>query len=167
MLAFRAGDSVYTKQKMVLVSLLFFVYFGILFLFSLVSHPVYYCGFLVANALICSLICYSVFGFRWYSVLFCLVYIGGVYILFVFVSVYRPNRSYATHLKIDFSSLLLLTFMILLVGYSVASGVLAAEFSRYLCTGSEGAFYVVCCLMLLFGFLVLRMVMSVKLNYYR
>ena len=149
------------------VSLRFFLYFFILFLFSLVSHPVYYCGFLVVNSLLCRFICYFIFGFSWYSLLFCLVYIGGVYILFVFVSVYRPKRSYVTYLNLDFSSLFLLAFFLLIIGCLLIYKTVRIEFSKFLCTVKEGKFYVVMCLTLLFGFLVLSMVMSIKLNYYR
>lgn len=149
------------------VSVSFFVYFLILFLFSLIRHPVYYCGLLVINSMICSFICYSIFGFSWYSLLFCLVYIGGVYILFVFVSVYRPNRNYVNYLNLDFSSLFLLLFIILIVGCILFYGVLKREFRRFLCNQCEGNFYVAMCLTLLFGFLVLSIIMSIKLNYYR
>lgn len=149
------------------VSILFFVYFLMLFLFSLVRHPVYYCGFLVVNSIICSFIGYLLFGFRWYSLLFCLIYIGGVYILFVFVSVYSPNRNYVTYYNIKFSSLFLLIFILLTMGCLLMYSVSVTEFSRFLCTINEGNFYVIMCLTLLFGFMVLSLIMSIKLNYYR
>nr|YP_009175579.1 NADH dehydrogenase subunit 6 [Drepanidotaenia lanceolata]ALH16567.1 NADH dehydrogenase subunit 6 [Drepanidotaenia lanceolata] len=149
------------------VSVSFFIYFLVLFVFSLVSQPVYYCGFLVLNSLICSFICYSIFGFSWYPLLFCLVYIGGVYILFVFVSVYSPNNNYVTYFNLNFSSLFLLMFTLLAVGCLLIYNLTTWEFSSFLCNVSEGVFYVIMCLTLLFGFLVLSMIMSVKLNYYR
>ena len=152
---------------MIGVSLSFFFYFLVLFLFSLVSQPVYYCGFLVINSIICSFICYSIFGFSWYSLLFCLVYIGGVYILFVFVSIYRPNSSYVTYFNLRFSSLFLLMFTLLMIGCLFIYNLIFIEFSAFLCTISEGTFYVVMCLTLIFSFLVLSMVMRVKLKYYR
>lgn len=149
------------------VSILFFAYFLMLFLFSLVSHPVYYCGFLVVNVLICSFIGYLILGFGWYSLIFCLIYIGGVYILFVFVSVYRPNKNYITYYNLSFSLLFLLIFVMLIIGYLFTYNIVPAEFSSFLCTINEGKFYVVMCLMLLFGFVILRLVMSIKFNYYR
>nr|QCP68146.1 NADH dehydrogenase subunit 6 [Fimbriaria fasciolaris] len=152
---------------MILVTLSFFIYFLTLFLFSLFSHPVYYCGLLVLNSLICSLICYTIFGFSWYPLLFCLVYIGGVYILFVFVSVYSPNTNYVNYFNLDLSIFFLIVFILLILGLFLMYGVYNIEFSSFLCNISEGNFYVAMCLTLLFGFLVLSMIMSIKLNYYR
>lgn len=152
---------------MIWVSVLFFVYFLILFLFSLVRHPVYYCGFLVVNSLICRFIGYLILGFRWYSLLFCLIYIGGVYILFVFVSVYSPNRNYVTCYNMNIFSLFFLVFVLLIMGSLVVYNVYIVEFRRFLCTINEGNFYVSMCLTLLFGFIVLSLIMRVKLNYYR
>nr|UFQ88999.1 NADH dehydrogenase subunit 6 [Acanthobothrium sp. MZUSP 8033]UFQ89011.1 NADH dehydrogenase subunit 6 [Acanthobothrium sp. MZUSP 8034]UFQ89023.1 NADH dehydrogenase subunit 6 [Acanthobothrium sp. MZUSP 8035] len=151
---------------MVLASAFFF-YFFCLVMFSLISHPVYYCVLLVLNSLICSFICYGVYGFSWYSILFCLVYIGGVYILFVFVSVHSPNSSVVSYWNFS------LIFSFLFIFFSIMAGVLVyylslnAEFSSFLCNISEGPLYLVMCLTLLFGFFVLSLVMSVKLNHYR
>nr|YP_009178844.1 NADH dehydrogenase subunit 6 [Pseudanoplocephala crawfordi]ALJ78639.1 NADH dehydrogenase subunit 6 [Pseudanoplocephala crawfordi] len=152
---------------MIWTSILFFIYFFVLFLFSLVSHPVYYCGFLVVNALVCSLISYSVLGFSWYSLLFCLIYVSGVYILFVFVSVHSPNSNYINCYSLNWFSFFLLVFILLLVGGLFIYGVTFIEFSSFLCTVNEGNFYVIMCLTLLFGFLVLSLIMGIKLNYYR
>ena len=148
-------------------SVLFFFYFLILFLFSLITHPVYYCGLLVVNSLICRLIIYSIFGFSWYSLIFCLIYIGGVYILFVFISVHSPNRKYVSYFSLDFSVVFFLIFCFILISCIYMYIVIKSEFSRFLCSLREGKFYVSMCLTLLFGFLVLRLVMSVKINYYR
>lgn len=149
------------------VLLLFCFYFFVLFLFCLVSQPIYYCIFLVVNSLICRLICYLIFGFSWYSLLFCLVYIGGVYILFVFISVYSPNINYVSYFNLNFSSLILLIFVLFLMGCGFIFSIINLEFRRFLCTIKEGRFYICLCLTLLFGFLVLRMIMRVKIKYYR
>nr|YP_009330660.1 NADH dehydrogenase subunit 6 [Cloacotaenia megalops]AOG66043.1 NADH dehydrogenase subunit 6 [Cloacotaenia megalops] len=144
--------------------MLFFCYFIGLICFCFLSHPVYYCGFLVLNSLVCGGICYSFFGFSWYSLLLCLVYIGGVYILFIFVSVFSPNIS---KVNSSLSISLLILFVIMVSGVLASFLSLDYEFSSYLCTCSEGIFYVVMCMTLLFGFLVLSIVMSVKINFYR
>nr|YP_009316238.1 NADH dehydrogenase subunit 6 [Anoplocephala magna]AMR73954.1 NADH dehydrogenase subunit 6 [Anoplocephala magna] len=151
---------------MILISFMFVVYFLVLLLFSLVSHPVYYCILLVMNSLICSVICYLFFGFSWYSLLFCLVYVGGVYILFVFVSVNSPNSSYVTYFNINSFFLFLGFVMLLIFGGFLFYNVLNIEFSAFLCTSMEGVFYILVCLCLLFGFFVLSIVMSMKLNFY-
>nr|UFQ89119.1 NADH dehydrogenase subunit 6 [Rhinebothrium fulbrighti] len=150
------------------ISLLFLFYFLTLTLFSLLSHPIYYCVLLVINSLISSLICYSVYGFSWYSLLFCLVYIGGVYILFVFVSVYTPNVS-----GVSFWSFVGYPVSLAFGGGVLGGGVcvcylsLSVEASSYLCTLSEGWFYLCLCLVLLFAFFLLSLVISVKVNHYR
>nr|UFQ89239.1 NADH dehydrogenase subunit 6 [Caulobothrium sp. MZUSP 8009] len=149
------------------LSLAFFFYFFCLVLFSLVSHPVYYCILLVLNSLICSFICYCVFGFGWYSLLFCLVYIGGVYILFVFVSVHNPNSSVISYWNFSVVTSFVSIFFCLMAGVFVYYVSLNTEFSSFLCTLSEGSLYLCMCLTLLFGFFVLSIVMSVKLNHYR
>nr|YP_009733708.1 NADH dehydrogenase subunit 6 [Gangesia oligonchis]QHV34458.1 NADH dehydrogenase subunit 6 [Gangesia oligonchis] len=149
------------------VALTFFFYFFSLMMFSLISHPVYYCVLLVFNSLLCSLICYMVYGFSWYALLFCLVYIGGVYILFVFVSVHSPNSSVVSFWNFSIVSSFLAIFFFLIIGVSVCYLALQSEFSSFLCTISEGYFYLCMCLTLLFGFVVLSLVMSVKLNHYR
>lgn len=149
------------------VILSFVLYFFVLFLFRLVNHPVYYCGFLVLNSLICRFICYSIFGFSWYSLLFCLVYIGGVYILFIFVSVFSPKKSYVTYYKLNYYTFFVILFSLLILGCVLIYRLLTIEFSRFLCKINEGNLYVVMCLTLLFGFIILRMIMRVKLNYYR
>nr|UFQ88291.1 NADH dehydrogenase subunit 6 [Rhinebothrium flexile]UFQ88315.1 NADH dehydrogenase subunit 6 [Rhinebothrium flexile] len=145
----------------------FFFYFLCLAMFSLVSHPVYYCVLLVLNSLICSFICYSIYGFSWYSLLFCLVYIGGVYILFVFVSVHNPNSSVVAYWNLSSVSIFIFVFLCLTIGCSLLYSVNNYEFSSFLCTLSEGYFYICMCLTLLFGFFVLSLVMSVKVNHYR
>nr|UFQ89143.1 NADH dehydrogenase subunit 6 [Anindobothrium lisae] len=144
-----------------------FFYFFLLCLFSLVSHPVYYCVLLVANSLLCSFTCYTLYGFSWYPLLFCLVYIGGVYTLFVFVSVYSPNSSVVSYWSFNSSALVFSLFFCVCCGLFVFYLSLSAEFSSYLCSLSEGYFYICMCLTLLFGFLVLSLVMSVKVNHYR
>nr|UFQ88579.1 NADH dehydrogenase subunit 6 [Rhinebothrium sp. 1] len=149
------------------MALSFFFYFFVLVMFSLISHPVYYCVLLVLNSLICSFISFSIFGFGWYSLLFCLVYIGGVYILFVFVSVHSPNSSSVSYWNFSFLSSFLFLFFCLVTGGIVYYYALNTEFSYSLCTGMEGVFYVCMCLTLLFGFVILSLVMSVKVNHYR
>nr|UFQ88867.1 NADH dehydrogenase subunit 6 [Rhinebothrium sp. MZUSP 8022]UFQ88879.1 NADH dehydrogenase subunit 6 [Rhinebothrium sp. MZUSP 8023] len=146
----------------------FFSYFICLSLFSLVSHPVYYCILLIVNSLICSFICYTIYGFSWYALLFCLVYIGGVYILFVFISVHSPNSSVVSYWNFgSFWGYSLFFFCIFLGGLMVGYFSLPIESSSFLCTSSEGYFYVCMCLTLLFGFCILSLVMAVKSNYYR
>lgn len=131
------------------------------------SHPVYCCGLLVLKAFVSGAICYSVFGFSWYTLLFCLVYVGGVYILFVFVSVYRPKSKFVSYFSISYYSTCVWLFFIIIFGGFIVYSLISIEFSEYLCTVMEGKFYICMCLTLVFGFIVLSMVMSVKFKFYR
>nr|UFQ88303.1 NADH dehydrogenase subunit 6 [Spongiobothrium variabile]UFQ89179.1 NADH dehydrogenase subunit 6 [Spongiobothrium sp. MZUSP 7999] len=150
-----------------LLAFSFFFYFFCLSLFSMISHPVYYCVLLVLNSLICSFISYSIYGFSWYSLLFCLVYIGGVYILFVFVSVHNPNSSVVNYWNFSSLSVFVFIFLCVSTGCVIVYFFCTPEFSSFLCTLSEGYFYICMCLTLLFGFFILSLVMSVKVNHYR
>nr|YP_001527644.1 NADH dehydrogenase subunit 6 [Taenia saginata]AAV65592.1 NADH dehydrogenase subunit 6 [Taenia saginata] len=141
-------------------------YFFVLLLFSLSSHCVYYCVLLVVNALISCLICYLVYGFSWYSLVFCLVYVGGVYILFIFVSVFNPNDSFPIYHKVGESNVVL-CFVVGLLCVCLFCGLVNVEFSSFLCTVVEGSFYVCLCLTLIFGFIVMSLLVSWKTNFYR
>nr|BBB87219.1 NADH dehydrogenase subunit 6 [Moniezia benedeni] len=152
---------------MLLVYVLFFLYFLVLCLFSLFSHPVCYCILLVVNALLSGSLCYINFGFGWYPLLFFLVYIGGVYVLFIFVSVYSPNSNCLVYFNIGWFSGFMISFVVAIIGIIIVRGVLEIEFSHFLCSSQEGVFYVVICLMLIFGFLILSLLMSIKTNHYR
>nr|YP_007890956.1 NADH dehydrogenase subunit 6 [Taenia ovis]BAN15616.1 NADH dehydrogenase subunit 6 [Taenia ovis] len=149
-----------------LLEILIASYFFVLLLFSLSSHCVYYCVLLVINALISCLICYLVYGFSWYSLVFCLVYVGGVYILFIFVSVFNPNDSFAIYHGVGESNIVL-CFVIGLLCVCLFYSLVNVEFSSSLCTVVEGSFYVCLCLTLIFGFVVLSLLVSWKMNFYR
>lgn len=150
-----------------LISLSLIFYFFCLIMFSLIRHPVYYCILLILKALTCSFLRYTIYGFSWYSLIFCLVYIGGVYILFVFVSVHTPNSNPVYYWKFRYLALVSGFFFLILSGYLVYRFSLNSDFSGFLKTSTEGYFYICMCLTLLFGFFVLRIIMRIKLNYYR
>ena len=68
-------------------------YYTCLAMFAFVSHPVSYCFFLLACVASVSGFLFSSFGFSWYLILLGLVYVGGVYVLFIFISVFVPKTS--------------------------------------------------------------------------
>nr|QQY84933.1 NADH dehydrogenase subunit 6 [Taenia pisiformis] len=149
-----------------IVNDLLIVYFINLVLFSLNSHCIYYCVLLVVNAITASLICYFIYGFSWYTLIFCLVYIGGIYVLFIFVSVFNPNDNFIVYNNINNINVgfcFLLCVVSVLVLYSLPD----IEFSNLLCTISEGWFYLCLCLTLVFGFIILSLLTSWKLSFYR
>lgn len=146
----------------VLVSL----YFTCLLGFSLVSHPVVYCVLLLVSALRVSGVVYGLLGFSWYLALFCLVYIGGVYVLFIFVSVHSPNSNRVVGGRISWA--LLFFFVSLFVwGASFLSFPGEVEFSYYLCSYFEGFSYCFFCLVLLVGFVRIGVVSSRKDSFFR
>nr|UCU06571.1 NADH dehydrogenase subunit 6 [Diplodiscus nigromaculati] len=142
------------------------LYFSSLVMFSFVSHPVVYCVLLMLSALGVSGYVYSVIGFSWYLVLFCLVYVGGVYVLFVFVSVYSPNPSPVVSMSwlLFFSSFF---FFFGLFSFSSACFPSFVEASHYLCCFFEGFSYCVYCLILMIGFVGVSVVVSSKDAFFR
>nr|YP_009370874.1 NADH dehydrogenase subunit 6 [Khawia sinensis]ALK26538.1 NADH dehydrogenase subunit 6 [Khawia sinensis] len=150
----------------VLITGLFFFYFFLLSLFLLCTHCIFYCLLLVVSCCVSALISYFVLGFSWYSLLLCLVYVGGVYILFVFVSVRTPNSSpmIPTLRRSIWGSLF--GFMLSVTAVSLLN-VAPIEASHNLCSLVEGQTYVCLCLTLLFGFIVVSIVMSIHPEFYR
>nr|YP_001218778.1 NADH dehydrogenase subunit 6 [Echinococcus vogeli]BAF56532.1 NADH dehydrogenase subunit 6 [Echinococcus vogeli] len=143
------------------------MYFCVLMVFCYTSHCVYHCVLLVINALLASCICYVVYGFSWYSLLFCLVYVGGVYVLFIFVSVFSPNSNFVLYSgSLEIGALVCGGFWLLVCGFIFYS-LVGGEFSGVLCSVSEGWLYLCLCMTLVFGFLVLSVVVSSKVNFYR
>nr|YP_010514555.1 NADH dehydrogenase subunit 6 [Diplodiscus japonicus]UXL86286.1 NADH dehydrogenase subunit 6 [Diplodiscus japonicus] len=142
------------------------LYFSSLVMFSFVSHPVVYCVLLMLSALGVSGYVYSVVGFSWYLVLFCLVYVGGVYVLFVFVSVYSPNPSPVVSMSwlLFFSSFFFFFGMFSFSSFCFPAFV---ESSHYLCSFFEGFSYCVYCLILMIGFVGVSVVVSSKDAFFR
>jgi len=141
-------------------------YFLSLLTFCLVTHPVHYCVLLVCNSLLSCLICYRVYGYCWYALLFCLVYVGGVYILFVFVSIHGPNTSMVSHW--NWATILArFAFFFFCYGIFFYSCGVSIDLREFICNIREGWFYLCLCLTLLYGFIVLSIVRSIKINHYR
>lgn len=66
-------------------------FYALLLGVSFVSYSIGCCLFLLGGALrFCGFI-YLVSGFSWYLVLFCLVYVGGVYVLLVYISMFNSK----------------------------------------------------------------------------
>lgn len=149
-----------------LLEVFFSLYFLFLFLFSLSRHCLFYCVLLVLKSLVAGLICYTLYGFRWYSLLLCLVYVGGVYILFIFVSIFKPKDNFVKYgSMIKFNVVFMFVFRLLCMFFVV--NLINIDFRNYLCTCMEGNYYVFLCLTLLFGFIMLRLIFSMKMKFYR
>nr|YP_009650995.1 NADH dehydrogenase subunit 6 [Uvitellina sp. SSS-2019]QCY72821.1 NADH dehydrogenase subunit 6 [Uvitellina sp. SSS-2019] len=148
-------------------SLLFGLYFSVVLAFSFVSHPIVLCFLLLFSSLCISGIVYLILGFSWYLVLFCLVYIGGVYVLFVFVSIHDPNPISSLS---NGGGYFLVIFFLLMVFFFLG-GVyyfpVFFESSYYLCSRFEGISYCVFCLILMVGFIGISVVVSNKDSFFR
>nr|YP_010461157.1 NADH dehydrogenase subunit 6 [Carassotrema koreanum]UUF92006.1 NADH dehydrogenase subunit 6 [Carassotrema koreanum] len=142
------------------------LYFATLVSFAFVSHPVVYCAFLVLSALSAGGVVYSLMGFSWYVALFCLVYIGGVYVLFIFVSVHNPNSfpGLGGTFLFFFLSWLLFSTLFYLTGGCLPGFV---EGSHYLCSSYEGFSYCLFCLILMGGFVCVSVVVGDKGSFFR
>jgi NADH:ubiquinone oxidoreductase subunit 6 (subunit J) len=141
-------------------------YFSSLLMFSFVSHPVFYCVLLVGRALSVSGYICRIVGFSWYLALFCLVYVGGVYVLFVFVSVYRFKVS--PLVRRSFYEFVL--FFLVLVGvfrFGLQGLPAFVEGRHYLCSFFEGFSYCLFCLIMMLGFVGVRIVVGEKDAFYR
>nr|YP_007891004.1 NADH dehydrogenase subunit 6 [Hydatigera krepkogorski]BAN15688.1 NADH dehydrogenase subunit 6 [Hydatigera krepkogorski] len=149
-----------------IISFLLSLYLFNLILFSLISDCIYYCMILIINALISSYIVYEVMGFSWYPLIFCLIYVGGVYILFVFVSFFNPNSSVIVSWGISFITMVA-AFFISVVSAFTFFNMLNFEFSSCICSFSEIWLYVCFSLILMFGFIVLSIVLGNSSNFYR
>lgn len=142
------------------------VYFTCLFQFSFISHPIVYCMLLLGCCLRGVGFCYTVTGFCWYVIILCLVYIGGVYILFIFVSVHKPNpNSFSGGSLGVFIPLYFVCYWFF--SYFDVSYVSYVEKRHYLCTLFEGFSYCLLCLVLLLGFIIISVVSSSKDSFYR
>nr|QYC97735.1 NADH dehydrogenase subunit 6 [Diplostomoidea sp. MSB para 30071] len=150
-----------------LISLMVGLYFSIIFSFSFVSHPIYYCLLLLLSSVdICGIV-YLFMGFSWYLVLLCLVYIGGVYILFVFVSVYSPNTFLSSGVYWWWILFIMMFSFCVFTGCFYSYADVYFESSHYLCTSLEGTSYILLCLVLILGFICVSVVVNRKDSFYR
>nr|AWK02438.1 NADH dehydrogenase subunit 6 [Acanthoparyphium sp. WAK-2018] len=142
------------------------LYFTCLISFSFVSHPVVYCVLLLVSAMSVSGLIYLVMGVSWYLALFSLVYVGGVYVLFIFVSVHSPNPVSLVGVGVSVFVILFLSFFCLfslpLGGFPVVS-----ESSHFLCSYFEGFSYCLFCLVLMVGFVSISSVVGGSDSFYR
>lgn len=142
------------------------IYLSSLLAFSFVPHPVNCCFLLLGGSLRFCLFLFLSSGFRWYILLFCLVYVGGIYILFVYVSMFSP-KAFAG-LGYSVSSFVISLSVFTVFFYFSSEGVpLFREHSHYVCSWRDGYGYCFFCLMLLLGFRLVRFIGSSKSSFFR
>lgn len=142
------------------------LYFRLLVLFSFVSHPVGYCFLLIRSSLCASSFLYISLGFSWYLALFILVYVGGVYVLFVFISLYTPNSF--SSLGGSFGLFTFIYFILFSILFFWNISIFQVfDTSHYLCSYMEGFSYLLLCFSLLVGLVGVRVVSSRKDSFFR
>nr|AMB20945.1 NADH dehydrogenase subunit 6 [Echinostoma paraensei] len=141
-------------------------YFSCLLSFSFVSHPVVYCVLLLGSAISVGGLVYSIIGFSWYLAIFCLVYVGGVYVLFIFVSIHSPNPV-ATAGGSSVVPVFLFSVLLCLVVCAFFPFPSLVDGSNYLCSYFEGFSYCLFCLVLMIGFVSISIVVSGKGSFFR
>nr|YP_010693890.1 NADH dehydrogenase subunit 6 [Morishitium polonicum]WCD42527.1 NADH dehydrogenase subunit 6 [Morishitium polonicum] len=149
-----------------LCSFLISFYFSCILAFSFVAHPVLFCVLLLSSALSASGIVYIFLGASWYVILFCLVYIGGVYVLFVFISIHNPNPVFMIGGGLYFVFVFFVLMMVIFSGFVNAYPIFS-ETSYYLCSFFEGFSYCFFCLILMVGFISISSVLGSKDSFYR
>nr|AXR86354.1 NADH dehydrogenase subunit 6 [Lamellodiscus spari] len=128
-----------------------------------IVNLIHYCILLIINALIVSLWIIFFTGQVWYSILFYMVYVGGVYILFIFLSVYSPNLNNLLSFNIFWFGGVFL--FLLVVGASLTINNISNYFgdnSYYFCSFNEVYTYLFICSFLLIGFYFISYISSSK-----
>uniref|UniRef100_A0AAU7YSC2 NADH dehydrogenase subunit 6 n=1 Tax=Scaphanocephalus sp. TaxID=3050632 RepID=A0AAU7YSC2_9TREM len=148
-------------------SALLSLYFSSLLSFSFVTHPIGYCFLLLLGAFSVSGYVYLVFGFSWYLILFCIVYVGGVYVLFIFVSLHNPNPFSLFGGGWEFLLSAFFFFLCLFVVFGLGVVDSYVDYSHYLCSYFEGFSYCLFCLVLMLGFIVVSVVSGDKDSFFR
>jgi hypothetical protein len=93
--------------------------------------------------------------------------VGGVYVLFIFVSLHRPNPSPAFGRGVELVFLFFIFLVILFLGLGFKRGVMFCDSSHYLCSYFEGFSYCFFCLVLMLGFVAIRVVRGDKDSFCR
>nr|YP_009524382.1 NADH dehydrogenase subunit 6 [Lepidotrema longipenis]AXR86342.1 NADH dehydrogenase subunit 6 [Lepidotrema longipenis] len=129
--------------------------------YLLVGSLLHYCLLLVFNAICITFSLYLLSNSMWYAIIFYMVYVGGIYILFIFLSVYTPNTSQS--LDIGRLGLFFLVFFCWEISNLFNSNDLALlDESFYFCSFNECLSYLFICSFLLLGFFLVSYISGSK-----
>nr|YP_009414353.1 NADH dehydrogenase subunit 6 [Dactylogyrus lamellatus]ALP29093.1 NADH dehydrogenase subunit 6 [Dactylogyrus lamellatus] len=142
------------------------LYYFCIILFSFVNSIITYCLLLIVSALCCLSVIYMSSSFSWYAVLFYIVYVGGVYILFIFISVYLPNNSSVGVFSFEWG---VYTFFLIweLISNSLQGNVFILDESFNLCSYNEGISYLFLCFLLILSFFLVSFISGSKEGFIR
>nr|YP_009745472.1 NADH dehydrogenase subunit 6 [Tetraonchus monenteron]QIH29918.1 NADH dehydrogenase subunit 6 [Tetraonchus monenteron] len=133
---------------------LFGLYITLLFLFISLSNLLHYCICLILSSFVLILLVYFSAGVFWYSLLLYLVYIGGIYVLLLFVSLNYQNLNLRNNINYFFYVVLFFSLSFLFWCYGWNTGFTTfLDPSLLLVSQESGFFYLFLCLLLLVGFI--------------
>jgi len=112
------------------------------------------------------LLCCSVVGFRWYSILPVIIYLGGFYILFILVSISYPNVAPYSGFSFYGFCLVWLSLMVFFYLLSLCK-LLYLDCCEVICSSVEALTYCFVGVSIIFGFAMISMITSNKSSFYR
>lgn len=123
---------------------------------------------IVSKSFLSLCIVYLVMGFSWYLLLFGLVYVGGVFVLFVYISFIVPNVGLVKY-RFRYLSGGFRILVLFLMGVSsyVVGGSCVMDCSVYLCSTTECQLYLFYCFVLLLGLVLINSLVSGLSSYIR
>nr|AFD18203.1 NADH dehydrogenase subunit 6 [Cichlidogyrus sclerosus] len=122
--------------------MLVWVYLVSIISLLLSSNVLFYCVMLVINSLCSISLIWGMSGFGWYSLVMYVVYVGGVYILLLFVSIHNPNSIQGVSL----GSMSYWLFIYMLAEIVWGAGIINTnllDVSFNFCSGMEGFLFFV------------------------
>nr|YP_010155307.1 NADH dehydrogenase subunit 6 [Heterobothrium okamotoi]QQX28221.1 NADH dehydrogenase subunit 6 [Heterobothrium okamotoi] len=150
-----------------MLSLLLFCYFLNLMYFSFIFNPIMCSILLMVNASISSLVIYIYCGTSWYPLLISMVYLGGVYIIILFISSHIQNDQ-ITNNNITISFLALLGLLLWGVWEQNEISVSSVGFgSEYLVNVSGLGVFLLLTFILLFMFYLITLISCSKSGFLR
>lgn len=134
----------------------------IIIVFTFNSSPLFRSVLILIKSLVVRMLVYVEIGFRWYFLLFILVYVGGVYIILIYTSMVFPNFRL---FKIRFVSYYFMLGFLFIIWFCVThTSVLncsrKVECRFYLCKRREILVYIFLCIMLMISLVFVKFIVS-------
>nr|CAB97518.1 putative NADH dehydrogenase subunit 6 [Schistosoma haematobium] len=131
-------------------------------IFTFNSSSLFRSILILVNSLIVSAQIYLEIGFSWYFLLFILVYVGGVYIILIYISMVSPNFSLFNMSFVSYYFMFGFTFIIwfCVSRISMIDYSMNIECSFYLCNSSEILVYIFLCIMLMISLVFVNFIVS-------
>lgn len=147
------------------LSIFFIFYLLSLITFRVMFNPLICCVFLLLKSILITVMSYFIFSLSWLSLLFCIVYVGGVYIVLLFVSAHLQKDQFG---RVSMFLFFCYFLSILIIGFvTFDSGDFCSVF-RYNLVASDDIYpYVVFCIIVLLIFVVIRLISRVKSRFLR